>query len=148
MISRAAILVGAVLMFGGSAAVAGESDCGGAPCGGGPWLSLAGNWRFQSAIAQWSVAVADDGRFHAEGPRSVTIGGEKATYVSTLSGTISHDHVALSIKADQFSLPNFVPGPATICTGVPAGPGRYEGSCANGKQRLAFAFIREGATAP
>ncbi|SHG82769.1 hypothetical protein SAMN02745157_4877 [Kaistia soli DSM 19436] len=149
MIGRAAaICFGVFLAASCSAAVAAENDCGSEPCAGGPWLSLAGNWRFQSAIAQWSVAVDEDGRFHAEGPRSVTIGGEKASYVSTLSGTISHDHVALSIKADQFSLPNFVPGPATICTGVPAGPGRYEGSCANGKQRLAFAFIREGAAAP
>ncbi len=126
-----------------------EAGCdAGAPCAGGPWLPLAGTWRFMSAIAEWSVAVDDTGRFHAEGPRTVTIGREEAHYTSILSGTISHDHVALSVKADNFSLPNFVPGPATVCTGVPVGPGRYEGSCANGKQRLAFAFVRETAPAP
>ncbi|HWJ72171.1 MAG TPA: hypothetical protein VNX29_03290 [Kaistia sp.] len=149
MISKpAAILLGLILAAGCGPAFAEDGDCGASPCAGGPWLSLAGNWRFVSSIAQWSVAVDDSGRFHAEGPRSVTIGSEQASYISTLAGTISHDHVALSIKADNFSLPNFVPGPATICTGVPAGPGRYEGSCANGKQRLGFAFIREGAATP
>ena len=147
----ARLLLSAVVLLpaGGSAVAEDVPACDAAsPCPGGPWLSLAGTWRFMSAIAEWSVAVDEAGRFHAEGPRTVTIGREEAHYTSILSGTISHDHVALSVKADNFSLPNFVPGPATVCTGVPVGPGRYEGSCANGKQRLAFAFLREGGAAP
>ncbi len=121
---------------------ANAEDCGGSPCAKGPWLSPAGEWSFVSKVARWTVAVDDSGRFHAEAPRSVVIGKETATYRSTLSGTVSHDRVALSIGADDFSLPNFVPGPPTICTGVPDGPGRYSGRCASGSQRLNFIFQR------
>lgn len=121
--------------------VQGEPDCGtNAPCVASP---LGGTWTFAANGATWTVDVGAGGRIHATGERSVTIGRDVATYRSTLEGTLTETAVTLSITADNFSLPNFVPGPPTICAGTAIGMERYRGTCARDRDRMDFLFTRE-----
>ena len=118
-----------------------------APCTAGPCAARPppepGGWSFVVNGARWRVAVDADGRVHAVATRAVRIGADLATYRSTLAGTVAADRVTLTVTADEFSLPNFVPGPPTICVGLPAGEGRFEGRCANAGQRTPFTFSRD-----
>lgn len=114
-------------------------ECGIATCAA---SSLEGRWTFSARGSKWTVDVGADGHIHAEGERSITIGRDVATYRSTLDGTLTLEGVTLSIVSDNFSAPNFVPGPPTICTGTAIGMERYRGTCASEKTRMEFMFTR------
>lgn len=116
-----------------------RTACGIATCAA---SSLGGRWTFSARGSKWTVDVGADGHIHAEGERSITIGRDVATYRSTLDGTLTLEGVTLSIVSDNFSAPNFVPGPPTICTGTAIGMERYRGTCASEKTRMDFMFTR------
>lgn len=116
-----------------------KAGCGIAACAS---SSLEGRWTFAARGSRWTVDVAADGHIHAEGERSITIGRDVATYRSTLDGTLTEEGVTLSIVSDNFSAPNFVAGPPTICTGTAIGMERYRGTCASERNRMEFMFTR------
>ena len=118
------------------------------PCLAGPCAEpaapKAGRWIFSAAGIRWAVDLDAEGRFHAEAKRTVVIRGEKADYRSTAEGKASARTLTLSVTADEFSLPNFVPGPPTLCTGQRVTEIAYEGRCSDGGDRaMDFSFKAE-----
>jgi hypothetical protein len=115
------------------------------PCLAGPCAELgaprAGRWTFKASGITWSIDVDAAGRFRAEARRTVLINGERADYRSTAEGRASARGLTLTVTADDFSLPNFVPGPPTLCTGQRITAITYAGRCSDGGGRsMDFTF--------
>lgn len=143
MLRHLALLALAPIQVGGTPLLAPpDAPCTIGPCAARP-APEPGGWSFVVRGARWRVAVDAGGRVHAVATRAIRIGADLATYRSTLSGAVDADRVTLTVTADQFSLPNFVPGPPTICVGLATGEGRFEGRCANEGQRTPFTFSRD-----